>query len=604
MAQNKKNIKKPRIYNPQVEKFKKENHIRNKIKPIFKMSKRTKAIITLLAAVAGAAQLTIEALAAVNSEITQPKEKYKIGVSGENATISSGRKEHKIDANSFVIILGNEALAYDENGNIQKGEVIGEVQEVCTMTEEEMSKYNIYQVTSQDGANVRATGTIEDDNIVSRTGYQDYVLGYSTTTEEHDGEWVSTLSVSGDNLYEGYIREDLIQQVGNVNLIYDNINEILMKVNTSKDGNINLNLRSKPGELDKMFIMSTIPNASIVRLIEQKTAEDNRSWSYVEYQEENGENLQGWVVSDYLTTYYTPEQSKENTGYSQDEIINQTGNVTGIDVSTISPNKLRQVLQSGIPNNVDTTYGNVNTSQVAGDINFVYIKLGASTYGKGDLKTVDYDSYKEQVKICEEMGVPYGFYYYSTSTTVEEANTELATIKKRIQDLQKEVDMKNNKLEIVVDIELAGKNDRQYRGNIKEQTRAKATLINGIQEAGLSDNVLVYGPMRVMKPDLDQIISLPDLHSMLSNPDDVNLWLCSPTSKDGQESSKFNSNKQYAEQSGFDVVATQIVLDGNVIGRIDINNMTREHYCNMVENTREIIGNKNVANQNNGHDER
>lgn len=603
MAQNKKKIKKPRIYNSQLEKLKKENHIRDNIKPIFKMSKKTKAIITLIASIPITIQIGIDTFAIANAEKTTPTEEFTICISGDNATITNGKQRRKIDPNSFVIVSGNEALAYDENGNIQKGKVTGGIEEVCTMTEEQMSKYNIYQVTSQDGVNVRSTGAIEDNNIISTAGYQDYVLGYSTTTEEHDGEWISTLSVSGENLYEGYIREDLIQEVGNFNLIYDNANEILMKVDTSKDGNANLNLRSKPGELDKMFIMSTIPNGSIVRLIEQKTSEDNRSWSYIEYESTDGNKTKGWVVSDYLTPHYTPEQRKENTG-NYSGIINSTGNVTGIDVSSISPNELRQLLKSGIPDSVSTTYGRVDTTQLAGDINFVYIKLGASPYGKGEFKPFDYDLYKEQVKICEEMGIPYGFYYYSTSTTVEEANIELENIKQKIHDLQEEVDMKNNKLEMVVDIELSGKDDRQYRGNIQEQTRAKASLINGIQEAGLSDNVLIYGPMRVMKPDLDQIISLPDLHSMLSNPDDVNLWLCSPTSKDGQVSSKSNDEKEYAEQQGFDVVATQVVLDGNVNGRIDINNMDFDHYTRMMEYSAEASYEENVSEQNNEDDGR
>lgn len=591
MAQNKKKIKKPRIYNSQVEKLKKENYIRDNIKPIFKMSKKTKAIITLLASIPIAIQIGIDTFAIANAERTTPTGKFKICTPGDNASITSGGQKCKIDPHSFVIVYGDEALAYDENGNIQKGQVSGGIEEVCTMTEEEMSKYDIYQVISEDGVNVRSTGTIEDNNVVATVGYQDYVLGYSSTTDEYDGEWVSTLSVSGDNLYEGYIREDLIQEVGKFDLIYDNVNEILMKVDTSKDGKANLNLRSKPGELDKMFIMSTIPNGSIVRLIEQKTSEDNRSWSYIEYESRYGDKSQGWVVSDYLIPYYTPEQGKENTGNYGGGIINSTGNVTGIDVSTISPKQLRQVLQNGIPESVSTTYGRVDTTQFAGDINFAYLKLGASPYGNGEFKPIDYDCYKDQVKICEEMGVPYGFYYYSTCKTVEEANIELEQIKQKIGDLRKNVNMRNNKLEIVVDIELSGKNDRQYRGNIQEQTKAKAALINGIQEAGLSDSILIYGPMRVMKPDLDQIISLPDLHSMLSNPDSVKLWLCSPTSKDGQVSSKFNAEKEYAEQQGFDVVATQVVLDGKVNGRIDINNMSFDHYKRMIEYTNEITQN-------------
>ncbi len=599
MAQNKKKIK---ISNPMFDKLQKEDERRKQRKPIFKMDKKTKTRIKawtgLATFVLGGIKVADTVLAASDNKYSESEKTYIIGLPAEGATLENRGQTYIIDSNSFVIVSGNEALAYDEEGNIQKGRVSGEIEEVSTITEEEMAKYNIYQVVHEDGVNVRTTNTIEDNNIISTVGYQDYVLGCSPTTNEHDGEWIPTLSVDGDNLYEGYIREDLIQEVGNLNLIYDNANETLMKVDTSKDGNINLNLRTRPENFDKRAIKTTIPNGSIVRLIDQQVSENNRSWSHIEYETEKGYKLRGWVATDYLTVYFEGQQNTDGIK------TNKTGNVTGIDISSISPNELRQLLENGIPNNVSTTYGNIDTTRVAGNVKFAYIKLGASSYGNGDLEVFDYDSYKEQVQICEEYGIPYGFYYYSTSTTVEEAKIELDVINKRITDLRKEIDMENNKLEIVVDVELSGKNDRQYDGDIEEQTRAKATLINGIQEAGLSDNVLIYGPMRVMRPDLDQIFSLQDLHSMLSNPDDVNLWLCSPIDTNGKQSSNFESEKSYAKDQGFDVVVSQVVLDANVKGRIDIDNMSKEHYYNMVEQTNEITENENTTTQTNEYDER
>ncbi|MBQ2835755.1 MAG: hypothetical protein IJE68_02845 [Clostridia bacterium] len=598
MVQNKKKIK---VSVPMFDKLEKENSRRQKRKPIFKMSKKTKTKIKVLLATAaivvGGVETARNVYATSNNNKFDTEKTFVIGIANDNAEIKDDGQRYKIDSNSFVIVSETDALAYDENGNIQKGQVSGDIEQVFTMTEDEMSKYNIYQVISKEGVNVREEGTIEDNNIISTVAYQDYVLGYPENKDENDVKWISTLSVNGDNIYKGYIREDLIQEVGKFNLIYENANEILMKVDTSKDGNVNLNLRTQPEDFDKRAIMTTIPNGSIVRKIDQTISENSREWSYIEYETQDGYKLKGWVASEYLTSYFNQERAEKVEENAINIKTNETGNVTGIDISSISPNALRELLQNGIPENVATNYGSIDTSRFAGNINFAYIKLGASPYGKGDFEPVEYDSYKEQVKVCEQMGVPYGFYYYSTSTTIEEANIELENITHKIKDLREEVDMKNNKLEIVVDIELSGKNDRQYQGDIEEQTRAKATLINGIQEAGLSNNVLIYGPMRVMRPDLDQIISLSDLHSMLSNPNNVDLWLCTPANPDGQISSNFENEKAYGKQQGFDTVVSQVVLDGNVVGKIDINNMNLEHYQSLMQQTNEIIQNQNISNE-------
>lgn len=599
MAKNKKKILKPnpseiKVSNPTFDKLQKANNR----KPLFKMSPKTKRKINAILAtgmiLTSGFQIAANALSA--PPMKQEKQ-YTIAIANNNAQITIDGQEHKIDPNSFVIVSDNNALAYDENGNILRGFIDNEdFTEIKTMTENEMSNYNIYQISTDSEVNVRATAGIEDDNIISTVQAQDYVLGYSQETLEYDDEWISTLSVNGDNIYEGYIREDLIQELGSFELIYDTSVEDLkniMKVNTSKDGNIDLNLRTTPETYDKLYIMTTIPDGSTVQIIGQ----NYNDWAHIEYETLAGSKLTGWVASEYLTPYFSESEiAKFSPVISQTPVIQQekneivehvegpqekiqtNGTVTGIDISTISPEQLRELIQNGIPDEVSTTYGHVDTSEISGDINFAYIKLGASPYGNGGFSPVDYDFYKDQVKVCEELGIPYGFYYYSTCTTVDEAKIELQHIKQKILDLKQNINMKNNKLEIVVDIELAGTNDRQYQGDISEQTEAKATLINGIQNEGLSDNVLIYGPSRVMRPDSDQIIDLSYLNSILSNPDNVALWLCSPTSRDGQLPSNLERDEAYAKEQGFSTVAHQVVLDGNVIGRIDINTMDSKHF--------------------------
>jgi len=488
--------------------------------PHYKMPRKVKQRINglLAAAAISLGAIPIAANAPTSAlETPTPQEQTPIetmctvGIPNNDAHITVDGKDYKIDPNSFIIVSEDTAIAYDELGNMHNGHIDGEdFKEVLCMPEEELSNYTIYQVISESGAVVRSTSTIEENNIISTVPYSDYVLGYSAETPEHDGEFISTLSITDDIVYKGYINEsDLTLEIG------------------------------KP---------------------------------------------------DF-------EQEKESDGIqnpSQQIKTNAAGSITGIDISGMTPKQLRELLQNGIPNQVNTAgFGTIDTSQYAGDINFVYMKIGASPYGKNsEFRVLPSSDYIEKVKICEELGVPYGFYYYSTAITVEEANIELQYLKDCIMELHQALPLDFNKLEIVVDIELAGSNDRQYRGNLKEKTEAKAALINGIQKAHLSENVLIYGPIRVMRPDLDQIIDLSYLHSLLDNPDDVSLWLCSPSNSKGELSSTLNDAITYAESQGFSTAAFQIVLDAAAAGnRIDINIMNPEHYKELLgyEQTPETI---------------
>ena len=124
-------------------------------------------------------------------------------------------------------------------------------------------------------------------------------------------------------------------------------------------------------------------------------------------------------------------------------------------------------------------------------------------------------------------------------------------------------------ISVAVDKELAenAQNDRQYRGNIQEQTGALATFINEVQERCLSDNVLIYAPGRVMQPDLDQIFDLENLHSQLHNPENVALWQCSLMYKNGNMAQNLQKDIAYAESKGFHTAISQVLLDAKFDNR-------------------------------------
>lgn len=527
-------------------------------------------------------------------EIFEQETVYTIGIANYDAEITVDGKNYPI-GNSFVISSGEESIVSDVHGNFLKGHLAdGSFKIVTQKTESELESYNYFQVISDTPANVRASGEISNENVISSVPSGDYVLASKQNTPEYDGEWLSTLSINDGHLYEGYMREDVLQEIGTIEAIeyrteqnMENLQNLVM-VDTSKDKYISLNLRSEPGK----DVLAQIPYGSLVEKLGETMQYGNKSWNLINYTTPDGTTLQGWVATKYLTNEVVKEQPgpKVINGIH----VNSSGTVTGIDISTLSPDVLRDVLQNGISEQSGSVHGTFDTSQVAGKVNYVYIKLGASTFGRGDFSILDYDNYVEQVAICEELGVPYGFYYYSTAINEKEAIMELDCIKDRIEGLRQIYDMDNNLLEIAVDIELTNVHDRQYQGNIHEQTQAKALLINGIQELGLSENVLIYGPGRVMQPDLDQIFDLEYLNTLLSNPENVNLWQCSLMNQNGKLKANLQNDIAYGEQCGFSTASCQSGLDiyvrsdsGKVIGLIDINQMSFEHFNQLTNNKRE-----------------
>lgn len=521
---------------------------------------------------------------------TEPEKFYTIGIANYDAEITVNGKNYPI-GNSFVIASDDEIVVSDVHGNFLKGNLSPDSFETyAQISEKQMSSYNFYQVISDSDANVRSSGKIENDNIISTVSSGDYVLASRAHTTEYDGEWLSTVCISDGKIYTGYMREDIIKEIGTVDAVnyraeqnLQNINVIAM-VDTSQEDYISLKLREEPGQ----EIITQIPYGSFVEILGDVKQYAGKSWNYVKYKLPDGSFKLGWVATKYLT--YDVVQEKPEAKVINGIHINTSGSVTGIDISTLSPNVLRDVLQTGLSKQSSSVHGTFNTSQFGEKINYVYIKLGASSYGDGDFSIIDYDNYIQQVAICEELGIPYGFYYYSTAINQEEANMELNCIKDRMEDLRQRYDMKNNLLEIAVDIELTDMNDRQYQGDIYEQTEAKATLINGIQEQNLSENVLIYGPGRVMQPNLDQIFDLEYLNSLLETPENVALWHCSLMDRNGELKSSLKSDIDYAKQCGFSTVSFQSALDiyvksnGKVTGLIDINQMDFNHFNKLTKN--------------------
>lgn len=595
MEKNKIKIKPPsrtRVSNPQFEKLQKESEQKRGSKN--KSNKKYRGRIKALLA-AGLVGLGIGNGIVAWKILNGQKQNYTIAKvsSNENneAVIKAYGGTRRLDENSFALVRGkiedgeNFVYAYDENGNILEGTVDEEfLTEILVMSEQELSKYDmIYQVMPEQGASVRTSATEGADNVSYTANYGDYVLG--TTTNEN--EWIAVLGTNGEDVFQGYIDEEHLELVSSISEkeYIEYYGENARTVNTSKADYNNLHLRRSP-DMGRN-VLTTIPHGSVVKIIGETVANDSREWTEVEYTDTTGTKLKGWVATEYLKEFQHQEQ-EENT---HNIAINASGNVTGIDISGMSPEYLRELLQKGIPESVKTkAYGETDVTQMAGDINFVFIKLGKSGYGKGKLKLTDYSGYEEQVKVCEELGVPYGFYYYATSINEEEAQMEADYIIKSIEELREKYDLKYNIMPPVIDRELTDENDRQYGQDIQKISDATAYIINSVQEEGISENVLIYAPGRVMDPgDSDRLIDLERIKEGISNPNSLAIWLCAPTQSNGEDTSRTQKYYDLIEkQLGVNIVNRQMALDATVglekgyDKLMDVNNMEVRYFTKLL----------------------
>lgn len=532
----------------------------------------------------------------ISREVANNKEWTIVPVTANNGkkaveviTNKEGRIE--IEEGTLVLVKGEVKdpktgevyfiFGMDENGEYIGGTIDGEClkKEGITIKEKDLTEYDIYQITAE-SSNIQ-DGTETGANILGRLENGDYVLAYEPSTKKEDGEFQQAIAITADgNLVQGYIPEEDLERVKALrrnDLKVESQEELsVAQVDTSKDGGVDLNLRPEPGSTEKII---GIPNGSKVEVSGEKVQKGERTWVKVKYKGQNEKIYEGWVVEEYLIYR---EQEKDSETISTKEIsLNEEGTASGIDVSGASGKQLAKMIENGIPNRINTEIydeDKVNISKRSGDINFVYIKLGASGYGSGKLNIIEnYDQYIEQIQVCEEKGLPYGFYYYSTAITKAEAEEEARHIKKVIKELKGKYNLKHNLLDVVVDFESADEEDRHHDEPRNQVSEAKAHLINMLMEDG--SGVTIYIAPRAYSSRLaERIIDMKVLREALKEPDKVTIWLCSSVNAKGKDSSKLATYEKELTDMGFRIIARQFITDvTSMDGKCDLNVMDPQY---------------------------
>lgn len=497
-------------------------------------------------------------------------------------------KKVALHPGDLIVVLGdlnengnNNVIITLENGEVLQGKMHGKnLQSYKEITEDMVGNYDtIYRITDKEKfVNFRSSPEINENNILSQILSGEYVVGGSSNVEG----WSDVLYVNELGMQEGFISSDLLVEVGNVEKT-KGITKKYGVINASEDDKATVTLRSLPRTIQGEVI-SEIPNGAIVKIIineqgENPEFEDWEYWLRIEYTSNDGNVNRGYVESKYVKDYQIPIS------------INNAGGVTGIDVSGISPEQLKELLNDGISNVVyDGNGKEYNTSNYSGPINYVMIKLGASAYGQSNTEIslengniFENHGWIEKAKICEQMGISYGFYYYSTAINQIEAEEEFRFIKDEISEYKDKNNSEFNLMPFAVDIEVKP-NDRQRSilnpdGSLKivdkaDVTDAKAILTNlCYNEFG---DVMIYIGGNTCLSD-EAIIDFYNFTNRLNPEIDKKVWMAGSDNQDGSTPENTQNYSQQIEGYGYDIIMRQVSIDVNNNGKlVDINSANPE----------------------------
>lgn len=291
--------------------------------------------------------------------------------------------------------------------------------------------------------NLRSARVINSESYITGIPHGDVV---ETTGKdeivENGVKWVEVKYVAKDGKeYIGWVAEGYLEDHDLVEYVVD--------IEGSPENR--LNVREEPGlESD---VIATIEDGTRLKIqksnIENAREVDGFDWVRVEL----SDGTHGNVALEYLKEYKeenkkeesSREEKKAESNEKIDEIlknirVNKNGKVVGLDVSTMTPDQLRYLLTAddAIPTSCYSFLDKAThrTEDVAGKTDYVYIKIGARGFGKEGKMVDNGDNYLHLAKVCEELGIPYGFYFYSTSLNTKEADEDIAFVRKLLSEVE------------------------------------------------------------------------------------------------------------------------------------------------------------------------
>jgi len=375
----------------------------------------------------------------------------------------------------------------------------------------------------------------------------------------------------------------------------DYLTEAKMVKKQVKKG-IELRVRSKPG-IDNIEL-ARIQEGTELEIPELllKTAAKEGDYTWVEVILRDG--TRGYVATEYLEdvkektaeeTEQIKEQERSDRAKRVEEIrkwtvVNERGNVTGMDVSFVNGENVAKILDDD--NAIgDETYrpndGIYASSDLGGKINYVLISIGAMSQNSSTI--FDRDYFLDCADECEKRGIPYGFYFYSTALDEEEVDLELEFISECMDAIKPE-ERKYDLLPFGYDREAGDGRieDRKLYPGI-DTSEISAYEINKLREM-LPYNVVLYGGGRDLGTPGSTVLDIDKVNSLLDG-DPIDIWVALHRNKDGNSIVE-PSQAENIDSTDSNVVMIQTILSGEVTKShiaVDINIAEEDEYFAMLE---------------------
>ena len=486
-------------------------------------------------------------------------------------------------------LLGND-LALNQDYNEEYDMRIGrEVK--SNLKVKETSEVKMFVHTEEGGINLREEKTIDDDNVIVEIPNGAIVYALDNISEENENtQWrnVRYIDNETEQEYTGWVANNYLEE-----------NYVISKiVNTDSVMGVTLKLRDAPGGdvIDEIENGSKI-DIDFLNVIDMQIDGNDR---YIYVTLDDGKS--GYIAYDYLeddnskVKQNLPTEESKNNALSNYN-ISSNGDIVGIDISEgITAEQLEEMLQadSFISNQTTSDFHDsfVDTSEISGKINYVYIKIGASSYIK-DGKVIlqgNPNFFREQARVCEKYGVPYGFYYYSTCITETEAKREAAYINESINLLE---DREYNILPFAVNYEIYKKRENDEFGDrqsgINDLTNEKALLAKMISEK--QGNVILYVSGFLISDNSSEKQLDWNRYCKIVGDKNVGLWLPAMLdSKIGEYGKLSQKDREYfmpIMQSSGKSYFEQIIMDTSInvldeTRKIDIDIMSEKTFIDLI----------------------
>lgn len=519
-----------------------------------------------------------------------------IGTINEGDSVIGGDRVVAKD-NDFMWI---PVIYVDEYGNLAEAFIcndyltmLGEIDLVKEDTDTRTMK--VY--TDGGDLNLRSETELDESNIIVTIPNNSIVIKLPEKEKVANSyKWTKIRYTDSEgNTFEGWVINNYIKEAELVK----------MRVDTSKEGKLNLNVRKEPSTSSKK--VASIEHDTVIEVPEEyienriHDENNNREWMRVDLKD----GTFGYVDYSYLRREQakakddkTVEDEGVLTQKEMDEMfekmsVRPTGNVVGIDSVAYTPEKLEELLTSknAIPSEVYYQGSDrYDTADIQGKVDFVLISVGARGWGKAGNMVDSGDQYKRLAEVCERNKIPYGFYFYSTALYFEEADEEINYCRNAINSLK---DTKYNVLPLIVDFETL--TIRDENGNITAQSRLIGNDITDIAAYWLNQSEKYFGktmiytaPINMTEGGYDYIINLKRLNEKVHSgkPD---FWI--PAMRYSNDYTKIQGQKYLNPlEDDMNIKIIQTILDSNNtdvgLPKIDISIAKKENIRKLIERRR------------------